>query len=372
VPVPFVDLTRSQSAIQDELRAAFERVCTSARYVLGPEVDSFEAEFAAYCGAGHCVGTSDGTEALRIALLALGVDPGQRVIAPAMTYIATIEAIDAAGAQPVLVDVGADRCISPAAVEAALTPDTAAVVPVHLYGRPADMKRIDELAVRSGIRVLEDACQAHGAELAGRRAGALGNAAAFSFYPSKNLGALGDGGAITTPDEEVAAAARSLRMHGSVPGDPNRHVLRGGYTGRLDALQAAFLRAKLPHLDTWTAQRRFAAELYRDALEELPLELPPSDDPDMLQVFHLFEIVLADGNDRDAVLAALHADGIGAAVHYPTAPHLQPALAYLGHARGDFPNAERIAGQAISLPMFPGITEAEIGEVAAALHKALA
>jgi dTDP-4-amino-4,6-dideoxygalactose transaminase len=369
--VPFVDLARTQAVLADELRDAFERVTASTQYTLGPELEAFEAEFADYCGTAHCVGTSDGTEALRIALLALGVEPGQEVIAPAMTYIATIEAIDAAGAKPVLVDVGDDRCISVDAAERARTPETAAIVPVHLYGRPADMRRVDELAVRVGIRVLEDACQAHGAELGGRRCGALGHAAAFSFYPSKNLGALGDGGAITTQDEQVAQIARSLRMHGTIPGQQNRHVLRGGDTGRLDALQAAFLRVKLPHLDTWNAERRFAADLYREALAELPLELPPADATDARQVFHLFEIVLDEGYDRDAVLAGLRGQGVGAAVHYPVAPHLQPALAYLGHARGDFPNAERIAARAISLPMFPGISEDEVEQVASALRTTL-
>jgi dTDP-4-amino-4,6-dideoxygalactose transaminase len=371
VPVPFVDLSRSQRRVEDDLRAGFELVLASTGYTLGPELEAFEAEFAAYCGTTYCVGTSDGTEALRLALLALGVGPDHEVIAPAMTYIATIEAIDAVGARPVLVDVDASRCIDPERLRAAISADTGAILPVHLYGRPAGMEPIWQVAGQAGVPVLEDACQAHGAELGGRRAGALGTAAAFSFYPSKNLGALGDGGAVTTSDPDVAATVRSLRAHGSAPGDRNVHELRHGMTGRLDALQATFLRAKLPHLDAWNAERRAAADLYRDALAELPLELPPADPVDGRQVFHLFEIVLEGDHDRDAMLASLRGRDIGVQVHYPVAPHLQPAGAYLGYARGDFPEAERIAAQAISLPMFPGMTEDEIAEVAGALRAAL-
>jgi dTDP-4-amino-4,6-dideoxygalactose transaminase len=219
------------------------------------------------------------------------------------------------------------------------------------------------------VPVLEDACQAHGAHLGERRAGALGTAAAFSFYPSKNLGALGDGGAVTTSDDEIAATVRSLRMHGSVPGNANRHERLGGATGRLDSLQAAFLRVKLPHLDGWIAERRAAAELYRDALADLPVELPPADPATGTQVYHLFEVIVP--GERDRILQELRDSGIGAAVHYPTACHLQPAFEYLGYAAGDFPNAERIASNAISLPIFPGITEDEIQRVAAALSDAL-
>jgi dTDP-4-amino-4,6-dideoxygalactose transaminase len=367
--VPFVDLGRAQRPIEDDLRAAFERVTEDGRYILGPDLAAFEQEFAGYCGTTYCVGTSDGTEALRLALLALGAGPGREVIAPAMTYIATIEAIEATGARPVLVDVGDDHSIDPAAARDAVTADTAAIVPVHLYGRPADIGSLWATAEAVGVPLLEDACQAHGANYAGRRAGALGLAAAFSFYPSKNLGALGDGGAVTTSDEEIAAAVASLRTHGTEPGDLNRHVRRGGMTGRLDTLQAAFLRAKLPHLDVWNAERRAAAAVYRDALAELPLRLPPADPLEGDQVFHLFVVLVESARDR--VLAALREAGIGAAVHYPTPPHLQPALAGLGHSRGDFPNAERVADRGISLPMFPGLTEEEIGRVAAVLETVL-
>ena len=366
-PIPFVDLARAEAGIADELRAAFERIMGATQYILGPDVEAFENEFAAYCGVTHCIGMSDGTEALRVALLALGAGPGREVIAPAMTFIATLEAIAATGAKPVLVDVDETHTISPAGVRGAVTAGTVAVVPVHLYGRPADVDAIRDAA--SGIPILEDACQAHGATTGGAKPGALGTAAAFSFYPSKNLGALGDGGAVTTSDDQVAETVRSLRHHGSEPGAANNHVRTGGATGRLDTLQAAFLRVKLPHLDGWIAERRAAAEHYREALEGLPLQLPPEDPPGGTQVYHLF-VVLVDG-DRDGVLAALREEGIGAAVHYPTAPHLQPAFAELGYAPGDFPNAERIASSAISLPIFPGITEGEIERVAAVLKDTL-
>jgi dTDP-4-amino-4,6-dideoxygalactose transaminase len=368
-PVPFVDLRRAQSRIAGELDAAFQRTASSAMYTLGPDVAEFENEFAAYCGTRHCIGTSDGTEALRIALMALGAGPGREVIAPAMTYFATVEAIVATGAKPVLVDVDDARTISVEALRPAISADTAAVVPVHLYGRPAAMAEIRPITDAAAVPVLEDACQAHGARSAGRRTGDLGAAAAFSFYPSKNLGALGDAGAVTTSDDEVAEAVRALRMHGTAPGNPNDHRLPGGATGRIDTLQAAFLRAKLPHLDTWNAERRAAADLYRDALAGLPVELPPADPDDGDQVFHLFVVVVDD--DRDRVLAELRAAGIGAAVHYPVAPHLQPAARGLGYARGDFPRAERLASGGISLPIFPGIREDEIARVAVALRDAL-
>lgn len=368
-PVPFVDLQRAQTRIQPELAAAFDRVTSTAAYTLGPDVEHFESEFASYCGTTQCVGVSDGTEALRIALLALGAGPGREVVVPAMTYFATAGAIDATGAKPALVDVGDDRCMSAEALRAAITGDTAAIIPVHLYGRPAPMAEILAVADAAAVPVLEDACQAHGARVGSRRVGALGAAAAFSFYPSKNLGALGDGGAITTADEDMAMIMRSLRVHGTAPDDRNEHRLRGGRTGRLDTLQAAFLRAKLPHLDLWNAERRAAADLYRDALSGLPVELPPADPGDGDQVFHLFVVVVE--SERDRIRAVLADHGIATALHYPLPIHLQPAMRHLGHAPGDFPRAERLASDGISLPMFPGIREDEIARVASALGAAL-
>jgi dTDP-4-amino-4,6-dideoxygalactose transaminase len=363
--VPFIDLGRAHEPLQPELGATFERIAQSGAFTLAAELDGFEAEFAAYCGAGHCVGVSDGTEGLRLALLALGAGPGREVVTVPSTFIATVEAIAGTGAKPVLVDIDpATRCMDPARLADALGPDTAAVVPVHLYGRPAPM---DEIRAAAGeVALLEDAAQAHGAHLEGRRTGTLGTIASFSFYPTKNLGALGDAGAVVTEDAELAAAVRSMRHHGCAEGDANDHV-RGGATSRLDNLQAALLSVKLPHLDKWNAQRREAAALYREALTGLPLELPPEDPSGGDQVFHLFAIEV---DDRDRVRDELRAAGIGAAVHYPRAAHLNPAWSHLG-ARGDFPAAERFADRTLSLPMFPGIEAAEIERVADALRAVL-
>ena len=364
--VPFVDLTRAHAPLQADLAAAFDRVSRSGAFILGPELEAFEAEFASYCGAAHCVGISDGTEALRLALLALGAGPGREVVTVPSTFIATVEAIHGTGAKPVLVDIDpATRCMDPDRLADAIGPDTAAVVPVHLYGRMAPMEQV--LAAAGDVPVLEDAAQAHGARAGDRRAGSLGAAAGFSFYPTKNLGAMGDGGAVVTGDAEVAALVRSLRHHGSAEGNANEHV-RPGATSRLDNLQAALLSVKLPHLDGWIAQRREAAARYREALADVPVELPPDDPEGGEQVFHLFTVQV---EGRDAVLAALREAGIGAAVHYPNPAHLNPAWSHLG-SRGQFPAAERLAERTLSVPMFPGIEEREIEQVAEALAAACA
>jgi dTDP-4-amino-4,6-dideoxygalactose transaminase len=364
--VPFVDLARMHGALKADISNAFESVADRGAFSLGPELEAFEGEFAAYCGTRHCVGISDGTEALRLALLALGVGPGTEVVTVPSTFIATLEAIAGAGATPVLVDIDpATRCMDPERVADAVGPKTAAVLPVHLYGRLAP---VDAIAAAAGeVPLLEDAAQAHGAESVGRRAGSLGAIAAFSFYPTKNLGAFGDGGAVTTDDEELAATVRSLRHHGSEAGDANHHVRRGA-TGRLDNLQAAFLSLKLPRLDGWNEARREAAAWYRERLSDLPVVLPPEVGGDETQVFHLFAIEV---DDRDRVRSALGEAGIGTGVHYPRPAHLNPAWSELG-APGDFPAAEALAKRTLSLPMFPGITEAEVDEVASALRAALA
>ena len=363
--VPFIDLGRAHDPLQGDLAAAFERIARTGAFTLAADLDEFEEAFAGYCGAAHCVGMSDGTEALRLALVALGAGPGREVVTVPSTFIATLEAIAATGARPVLVDIDpATRCMDANRLADAIGPDTAAVVPVHLYGRPAPMEEI--LASCDGVPVLEDAAQAHGARVDGRRTGTLGTAAAFSFYPTKNLGALGDAGAVVTEDAELAAVVRSLRHHGHAPGDANDHV-RVGATSRLDNLQAALLAVKLPHLDAWNEQRREAAARYREALAGLPLDLPPEDPPGGDQVFHLFAVEL---EDRDRVRESLREAGVGAAVHYPRPAHLNPAWSELG-SRGDFPAAERLADRTLSLPMFPGITAEEIDRVAAALRDAL-
>ncbi|MGH2839100.1 MAG: DegT/DnrJ/EryC1/StrS family aminotransferase [Thermoleophilaceae bacterium] len=352
--VPFIDLGRAHEPLQAELAATFERIARSGAFTLGAELEEFEATFAGYCGAAHCVGTSDGTEALRLALVALGAGPGREVVSVPSTFIAAFEAIAATGARPALVDIDpATRCMDPERLAAMVGPETAAVMPVHLYGRPAPMP--DILAACDGVPVLEDAAQAHGYPLSGA-------AAAFSFYPTKNLGALGDGGAVVTDDADLAAEVRSMRHHGHAPGDANAHV-RVGATSRLDNLQAALLSVKLPHLDRWNEQRREAAARYRDALSDLPVELPPEEG-----VFYVFAIEL---DDRDHVRQALREAGIGTGVHYPRPAHLNPAWSHLG-SQGDFPAAERLAERTLSLPMFPGIQPEEIERVAAALRAALA
>ena len=319
--VPFIDLGRAHEPLQAELAATFDRIARSGAFTLAAELDEFEAEFAAYCGVAHCVGLCDGTEALRLALVALGAGPGREVVTVPSTFIATLEAIAATGATPVLVDIDpATRCMDPDRLADAVGPDTAAVVPVHLYGRPAPMDEIR--AACDGVPVLEDAAQAHGATLDGRRTGTLGTAAAFSFYPTKNLGALGDAGAVVTDDAGLVDVLRSMRHHGHAPGDPNDHV-RVGATSRLDNLQAALLSVKLPHLDAWNADRRDAAAQYREALAGLPLDLPPDDPSGGSQVFHLFAVEV---DDRDRVRAALNEAGIGAAVHYPAPGAPQPGV----------------------------------------------
>ena len=364
--VPLVALTRQDAELIDELRGAFDAIVATGAYTLGEELERFEAEFAAYCGMAECIGTNDGTNALRMALEALGAGPGREVVTVPNTFVATVEAIAATGARPVLVDIDpVTRCMDPDCLAAAMTDSTAAVLPVHLYGRLAPMPEI--LAAAGSVPVIEDAAQAHGAELDGRRAGSFGAAAGFSFYPTKNLGAMGDGGAVVTNDRQLAEQVRSLRHHGSAADDANRHV-RPGSTARLDNLQAAFLRIKLRHLDRWNDQRRAAAARYRTKLGDLSARLPADDSEAGRQVYHLFVVELAD---RDHVLRSLRESGVGAAVHYPTPIHLQPGWRELGYAEGAFPNAERAARSVLSLPLFPGISDAEIDQVVAALGDAL-
>lgn len=366
--VPLFDLTRQWPSLREEALATFERLAANGGFSLGQELTDFEAEFAAYNGSAHCVGLANGTVAIELALQALGAGPGREVITVPHTFVATVEAIHATGATPVLVDIDpVTRCMDPAQLERALGPKTAAVVPVHLYGRPAPMDEILALCEAAGVPVVEDTAQAHGATLSGRRAGSMGAAGAFSFYPTKNLGAMGDGGAVVTDDEEVAARIRSLRHHGSAPDDANRHE-RPGRTERLDNLQAALLSAKLRRLDADNEQRRAAAARYRELLGDLPVGLPPLDEDDRRSVYHLFVVEV---DDRDAVRAALREDGVGAGVHYPTPVHLQPGWQHLGHAPGSLPVAERVAARVLSLPCFPGIEDHELERVATSLRRAV-
>ena len=367
--LPLFDLSRAWPGMREEAIAVFERIASTGAFSLGADLTRFEREYADYCGTAHCAGVANGTVSIELALRALGAGPGKQVVTVAHTFVATVEAIAMTGAKPVLVDVDPQtRCIDPAAVERAITDQTVAVVAVHLYGRPAPMDALKAICDPRGIAIVEDAAQAHGATVDGRRTGSLGTIASFSFYPTKNLGAMGDGGAVVTDDERLDAAVRSLRHHGSAPDDANRHVSVGG-TERLDNLQAALLSLKLARLDDDNDQRRAAAEHYRERLAGLPLELPAPDAPGARSVYHLFVVQV---EERDRVREQLRAQGIGAAVHYPTPVHLQPGWSFLGHAAGDLPVSERLARTALSLPIFPGIEEAEIDRVAEALAGALA
>ncbi|MFZ0042495.1 MAG: DegT/DnrJ/EryC1/StrS family aminotransferase [Solirubrobacteraceae bacterium] len=366
-PIPLFNLTLGLEPIRAEAVAVFERLWSTGGFTFGAELVEFEQAFADFCGASHCVGVSDGTTALQLGLLALDVPAGNRVITVPNTFVATVEAIAAIGARPTLVDVDPiHRCLDPDSLRAHFDNDVAAVVPVHLYGRLAPMDEIIPLCAARGVPVLEDAAQAHGASLKGRRAGTWGDAAAFSFYPSKNLGAAGDAGAVVSENPHVADAVRSLRHHGSAPGEPNRHV-RVGRTARLDNLQAGLLQLRLNRLEQENGQRRTAAALYRELLAGLPVVLPEAEPADEYHVHHLFVVEV---DERDRVLEELRAGGIGASIHYPTPIHLQPAYRYLGYAPGDFPVAERLAQTSLSLPCFPGITESQQTRVAHALARA--
>jgi len=344
-----------------EVAARIEAVVRSGQYILGPEVEAFEAEFASFVGTRHCVGVANGTDALTIALRALGVGAGDEVVVPALTFYASAEAIVNAGARPVFCDVDESTfTVTAASVEPAIGPRTKAILPVHLYGNPAPMAELSELAASRGLRLLEDAAQAAGARLDGTPAGALGDAATFSFFPSKNLGGFGDGGAIVTDDDEVAAAARELRFHGSEESDRNRHVAVG-YNSRLDELQAAGLRVLLPHLREWTdARRRIAAAYAASDLGEsveLPVETAGAE-----CCYHLYVV---RSPARDELAQRLEAAGIGARAYYSTPLHQQPAMRdFVPPA--PLPGVETAASQSLALPMGPALDESQVAEVARA------
>jgi len=358
----FLDLQRINARDRDALRAAFDRVLDSGRYVLGAEVEGFEAEFAAYCGARHCIGVANGLEALRLVLQAWGVSAGDEVIVPSNTFIATWLAVSQTGATPVPVEPDiATFNIDPARLKAAITSRTRAIVAVHLYGRVADMAAIRRIAAHHGLRVLEDAAQAHGAGQGHRRAGALGDAAAFSFYPGKNLGALGDGGAVTTDDDALAERVRLLRNYGSRV--KYQHLVAGA-NSRLDELQAALLRVKLPRLESDNAQRRVLARAYHTALHGIDGLRCPS--PDDSCAWHLYVVRHAQ---RDALATHLRTHGIDTLVHYPLAPHLQPAYAALGWGEGAFPLAEQLQRDVLSLPMDPTMSPGEVEHVATVIRR---
>lgn len=361
--VPFNDLARQHEPLAGELRAAFERVLGSSAFILGQEAERFEEDFGRFCQTEHCVGVNSGTAALTLMLQAAGIGPGDEVIVPAHTFLATALAVLHASAEPVCVDVEERTgLLDPAAARAAVGPRTAAVIAVHLYGQACAMDGLQELCRQKGLALFEDAAQAHGARYRGTPTGGLGRAAAFSFYPSKNLGALGDAGAVCTDDAELAAGVRKLRDLGRSP--DGRHELRG-YNERLDGLQAAFLRAKLPQVDEWNQARRRLAERYRRALADMPEVTLLEERPDSPCIYHLFAIRLAR---RDRVARAMGQAGVASGVHYPVAVPDHPALAHLPQA--DVPVARDWAARELSLPMFPELRDDEVDAVVAALRQA--
>ncbi len=364
--IPLVDLAEQQRELQPELDAVLRGMLQRTDWVLGDELEQFEREFAAYCGAGHAVGTDSGLSALELLLRAYGIGPGDEVVTAANTFVATVLAISHAGATPVLADVDPRTfTLDPAALEDAIGERTRAIVPVHLYGQPAHMAAIRELADRHDLVVIEDACQAHGARYRGARAGSLADAAAFSFYPAKNLGALGDGGVAVTDDDEIAERLRQLRNYGQR--EKYDHVVKG-FNRRLDTLQAGVLRVKLRRLDRWSERRRQNAALYESLLAGSAV-VTPWVAPYAEHVWHLYVIRCPE---RDAVRAELAARRIDTGIHYPVPVHLQPAYRDLCYARGDFPVSEAAADEIVSLPMYPELPADMVVRVATAVRECLA
>ncbi|HEX2698284.1 MAG TPA: DegT/DnrJ/EryC1/StrS family aminotransferase [Anaerolineales bacterium] len=363
--IPLLDLKAEYLEIKPDIDTAISRVLNSARFILGEEVDSFEAEFAAFCKAKYAIGVGSGTDALLLALLALDIGPGDEVITTPMTFIATAEAISLRGAKPVFVDVDLKtHNVDPARLEAAITPRTKAIIPVHLHGQPAEMDPILEMARQHRLAVIEDAAQAHGGEYKGRSVGTLANLACFSFYPGKNIGAYGDAGMITTNDPDLAAKVRLLRDHGRT--SKYEHQLLG-FNWRIDALQAAILHVKLAHLAAWNQRRQEIAAQYNLLLKGTSVSAPVVPDG-IKSVWHHYAV---DLGKRDLVQAKLKADGIETGVHYPIPLHLQPAYGFLGHHEGDFPNAERIAQTTLSLPIYPTLDNSKVQAIVESLLDAI-
>lgn len=360
--IPFLNLKAPYQELQAELDQAYQRVMTSGWYILGKEVEAFEQEFAAYCGVKHCIGVGNGLEALHLILRAYGIGSGDEVIVPANTYIATWLAVSYAGAHPVPVEPEERTYnLNPDLIETAITPKTRAILVVHLYGQTADMDAINALASEYGLKVIEDAAQAHGAVYHGKRAGSLGNAAGWSFYPGKNLGALGDAGAVTTDDDDLADKIRMLRNYGS---KVKYHNIAKGYNSRLDEFQASFLRVKLKYLDEWNARRAHLAGLYCELLKDTGLILPFVPE-DMQAAWHLFVV---RSRERESLQQHLQANGIGTLIHYPVPPHLQPAYQELALPAGSFPISERIHNEVLSLPMGPHLSTMEFERVVDAIQ----
>jgi len=365
-PIPLVDIRLQTDQVAAEVQRSFASVLDRSAFILGEEVAAFEEAFAAFCGVGHCVGVANGTDALELALRALGVGAGDEVIVPVNSFVASASAVVRAGATPVLVDVDpVHLLLDVEAAGAAVGPRTRAVMPVHLYGQMPAMDGVRKVAAGAGARVIEDAAQAQGASQHGVRAGGHGDVAATSFYPGKNLGAFGDAGAVLTGSQEVAAALRSLRNHGSRAKYTHDEA---GFNSRLDTLQAVVLSAKLLRLERWNDERRAAAAVYDDLLAGVDGVVRPGVAEGNVHVWHLYVVRVPE---RDRVMASLNAAGIGASVHYPIPIHLQGAFRNLGLGPGDFPVAEAAAGEILSLPIYPGITPAQQERVVSALVGAL-
>ncbi len=359
--VPFLDLKTQYLNLKPEIEAAIAHVLDTTQFILGEEVAKFEAEFAEYVGAKHAIALNTGTSALHLALLAAGIGPGDEVITTPFTFVATVAAIRYTGATPVFVDINLDSyTIDPSRLAGAITSRTKAIVPVHLYGQAADLGPILEIADRYGLKVIEDACQAHGTEYKGARVGALAFAGAFSFYPGKNLGAYGEGGLAVTNDDGAAKAMRMLRDWGQ---EKKYHHILQGYNYRMDGIQGAILRVKLRRLTDWTDARRERAERYNDLLASTPF-VTPTEMTYSRNVYHVYAIRT---KNREEIMKALQATGIHTGIHYPIPVHLQPCHADLGYSRGDFPASERAADEVLSLPMFPEMTLAQVDTVVAAL-----
>jgi dTDP-4-amino-4,6-dideoxygalactose transaminase len=360
--IPFVDLKAQYASIKDEIGPAIQGILDSCQFTLGAEVVAFEKEFAAYSQAEHGIGVNTGTSALHVALLAAGVGPGDEVITVPFTFVATVAAIYYTGARAVFVDIDPRSfTMNPAAIEAAITPKTKAILPVHLYGQTADMDPILEIAKRHGLVVIEDAAQAHGAEYKGRRAGSMGDMGCFSFYPGKNLGAYGEGGMVVTNNPDYARTMRMLRDWGAEK--KYEHVLKG-YNYRLEGIQGAILRVKLRHLEAWTEARRTAASRYDKLLAGSGVAAPEA----MPYARHVYHVYAIRTRQRAAWQESLQAQGIQTGIHYPIPVHLLPAYADLGYKAGDFPHSEQAANEVLSMPMFPELTAAQIEEVCGALR----
>lgn len=356
--IPFLDLKAPYLELKDEIDAAYERVMRSGWFILGDEIKAFEEEFAAYCGVKHCIGVANGLDALHLILRALDISAGDEVIVPSNTYIATWLAVSYAGATPIPVEPDVRTYnLDPSRLEVAITPRTKAIVPVHLYGQPADMDPISEVAQRHNLKVIEDAAQAHGARYKGKRTGGLGVAAGFSFYPGKNLGAFGDGGAVTTNDGDLAKRVRTLRNYGLKEKYFNEMK---GFNSRLDELQAAMLRVKLPHLDDWNNRRRRVADFYFGHLNSATNLLLPYVPSGIESVWHLFVV---RSPERNTLQKNLTAGGVGTLIHYPVPPHLQNAYRELGYSIGTFLISEKMADEVLSLPMGPHLPEQKMDYV---------